>query len=62
MWQYYLVIGGFVLTMVVTIVYVILDPKESVAKKQIIDENAILVHNGGDYSFTMAPNNLFQVS
>jgi len=44
--QYYFVIGGFCFTMVATGVYTLLNPATSFATMPIIDESAILVHNG----------------
>lgn len=62
MTQYYVVIGFFVATMIAVVLYAIFDPKESVATKLIVDENAIMVHNGGDNAWTKAPNAQFEVS
>jgi len=56
------VIGFFVATMIAVVLYSIFDPKESVATKLIVDENAIMVHNGGDEAWTKAPNAQFEVS
>ena len=46
MTQYYLVIGGFVAVCVVAVLYVLLSPKKSFAQMPVIDDSAILVHNG----------------
>jgi hypothetical protein len=46
MTQYYMVIGGFVGICVVATLYVLLNPKKSFAQMPVIDDSAILVHNG----------------
>ena len=44
--QYYIVIGAFLGVCVLSILYVLLNPKKSFASMPVIDESAILVHNG----------------
>lgn len=46
MMQYYLVIGAFVAVCLAAIIYVLLNPKKSFAQMPVIDDSAILVHNG----------------
>ena len=46
MQQYYLVIGVFVAVCVVSVLYVLLNPKQSFASMPVIDDSAIMVHNG----------------
>jgi hypothetical protein len=62
MTQYYIVIGFFVATMIACVLYAIFDPKQSVATKLIVDENAIMVHNGSDFPWSKASNAQFEVS
>jgi len=44
--QYYIVIGGFVGVCVLSVLYVLLNPKKIFAQMPVIDESAMLVHNG----------------
>jgi hypothetical protein len=44
--QYYIVIGAFVGVCVLSVLYVLLNPKKSFAQMPVIDDTAILVHNG----------------
>jgi hypothetical protein len=46
MTQYYIVIGAFVGVCVLAVLYVLLNPKQSFAQMPVIDDSAILVHNG----------------
>lgn len=46
MTQYYIVIGAFVGICLLAVLYVLLNPKKSFAQMPVIDESAILVHNG----------------
>lgn len=46
MTQYYIVIGAFVGVCVLAVLYVLLNPKKSFAQMPVIDDSAILVHNG----------------
>jgi len=62
MTQYYFVIGFFIVSMIGACVYVIFDSQADLRNQQIVDENAILVHNGGAHGFTQASNQLFEVS
>jgi hypothetical protein len=61
MTQYYLVIGGFVGVCVVAVLYVLLNPKQSFAQMPVIDDSAILVHNGQNSGFQRGENAFFQV-
>ena len=63
MMQYYIVIGAFVAVCVAAVIYVLLNPKQSFASMQVIDESQILVHNGQPNSnFQRGPNTFFQVN
>ena len=62
MTQYYLVIGGFVAVCVVAVLYVLLNPKKSFAQMPVIDDSAILVHNGQSSGFQRGENEFFQVN
>ena len=44
--QYYIVIGAFVGVCVLSVGYVLLNPKKSFAQMPVIDDTTILVHNG----------------
>ena len=44
--QYYIVIGAFVGVCILSVLYVLLNPKKSFAQMPVIDDTAILVHNG----------------
>jgi hypothetical protein len=46
MTQYYYVIAVFLGVCVLSVIYVLLNPKKSFASMPVIDESAILVHNG----------------
>ena len=46
MQSYYLVIGGFCVTMALGIIYTIANPSASFAQMPVIDEGSMLVHNG----------------
>lgn len=46
MFQYYVVIGAFVAVCIFTVIYVLLNPKKSFSQMPVIDDSAILVHNG----------------
>lgn len=61
--QYYIVIGAFVGVCVLSVLYVLLNPKKSFASMPVIDESAILVHNGQQSNaFQRGENTFFQVS
>jgi hypothetical protein len=63
MQQYYIVIGVFVAVCVLSVLYVLLNPKKSFAQMPVIDETAILVHNGHQgNAFQRGENQFFQVS
>ena len=60
--QYYIVIGAFVGVCVISTLYVLLNPKKSFASMPVIDESAILVHNGQQANaFQRGENTFFQV-
>lgn len=46
MQQYYIVIGVFAAVCILSVGYVLLNPKKSFASMPVIDESAMLVHNG----------------
>lgn len=55
-------IGAFVFVCVVSTLYVLLNPKKSFASMPVIDESAILVHNGQQANaFQRGENTFFQV-
>ena len=61
--QYYIVIGAFVGVCVLSVLYVLLNPKKSFAAMPVIDESAMLVHNGQQANaFQRGENTFFQVS
>ena len=61
MTQYYVVIGGFVAVCVGAVLYVLLNPKKSFASMPVIDDSAILVHNGQQSNaFQRGENTFFQ--
>lgn len=59
MYQYKLVVGGFCATMAAAGLYTFLNPQTSFATMPIIDETAMLVHNGQGHQFTQASNDFF---
>ncbi len=60
--NYYIVIGAFVGVCVLSVLYVLLNPKKSFAQMPVIDDTAILVHNGQQGSaFQRGENQFFQV-
>jgi len=61
--NYYIVIGAFVGVCVLSVLYVLLNPKKSFAQMPVIDDTAILVHNGQQgVAFQRGENQFFQVS
>jgi hypothetical protein len=61
--NYYIVIGAFVGVCVLSVLYVLLNPKKSFAQMPVIDDTAILVHNGQQgTAFQRGENQFFQVS
>lgn len=56
---YYIVIGGFVVVMGLVIIYMFLNPKESVLNRQVIDNDEILVENVHNQFFQAGPNDQF---
>ena len=59
MHQYNYVIGGFTATCIAAAVYTIMNPQQSFSKMPVIDESAMLVHNGQSHRFTQASNAFF---
>jgi hypothetical protein len=53
------VIGAFVAVCVIAVIYVLLNPKKSFAQMPVIDDSAILVHNGGQTGFQRGENTFF---
>lgn len=62
MTQYYFVIGFFVFVMAGSGFYTLLNPQQSFSEMPVVDEEAILVHNGQSHGFTQASNKFFTVS
>lgn len=60
--QYYAVIGFFIFTMVAALFYTLLNPTQSFAQMPVVDESAILVHNGQSHRFSQGANEFFRVS
>lgn len=59
MTQYYIVIGFFCLSMLAALLYTVFSSNQSFAEMPIIDEGAMLVHNGQGHRFTQASNEFF---
>ena len=59
MHQYTYVVWGFVATCIAALVYTIMNPAKSFAQMPVIDESAMLVHNGQSHRFTQASNEFF---
>ena len=60
--NYYIVIGAFVGVCLLSVLYVLLNPKKSFAQMPVIDDTAMLVHNGQQGSaFQRGENKFFQV-
>jgi hypothetical protein len=53
------VIGVFVGVCVLAVLYVLLNPKKSFAQMPVIDDTAILVHNGAGSAFQRGENSFF---
>ena len=60
--QYYAVIAFFVASMVAALLYTLMNPTQSFAQMPVIDESAMLIHNGQSHRFTQGPNQFFEVS
>ena len=58
--QYYAVIAFFIACMVAALLYTLLNPQQSFAQMPVIDESAMLVHNGQGHRFTQGQNEFFQ--
>ena len=50
--QYTAVIAFFCVSMVAALVYTIMNPTQSFAEMPVLDESAMLVHNGQSHRFT----------
>jgi hypothetical protein len=44
-------VGFFVVVVVISILYTLMNPKVNFAETAVIDESAILFHNGASYRF-----------
>jgi hypothetical protein len=60
--QYYAVIAFFCASMVAALLYTLMNPTQSFSSMPVVDESAMLVHNGQNHRFTQAPNEFFRVS
>ena len=60
--QYYAVIGFFIACMFGALVYTLMNPTQSFASMPVIDESAMLIHNGQSHRFTQSGNAFFEVS
>ena len=60
--QYYAVIAFFCLSMLAALIYTLTNPKQSFAQTPVIDDSAMLVHNGQNHRFTQGANEFFSVS
>ena len=52
----------FCITMVVMLIYTVMNPKKNFSETPAIDESAILVHNGASYRYKQGENSFFKVS
>uniref|UniRef100_A0A7S3I4I9 Peptidase C1A papain C-terminal domain-containing protein n=1 Tax=Favella ehrenbergii TaxID=182087 RepID=A0A7S3I4I9_9SPIT len=59
MGQYYAVIGFFIATMAAAALYTFLNPQQSFAGMPVIDESAMLIHNGQSHRFQQGANEFF---
>ena len=53
-------IAFFIATMVAALLYTLLNPQQSFAQMPVIDESAMLVHNGQGHRFTQGQNEFFK--
>lgn len=60
--EYYAVIGFFCACMFGALIYTVMNPSTSFAQMPVLDESAMLVHNGQSHRFTQATNEFFTVS
>ena len=58
--QYYAVIGFFCLSMVGALIYTVLNPTKGFSNMPVIDESAMLIHNGQGHRYQQAGNEFFQ--
>ena len=58
--QYWAVIGFFCLSMVGALIYTIFNPTKGFANMPVIDESAMLIHNGQNHRFQQTSNEFFQ--
>lgn len=57
--EYYAVIGFFCACMFGALIYTVMNPSTSFAQMPVLDESAMLVHNGQSHRFTQATNEFF---
>ena len=62
MQQYYAVIAFFCACMAAAALYTFLNPQQSFSNMPVIDESAMLIHNGQGNRFTQGSNEFFNVS
>ena len=60
--QYYAVIAFFCLCMLGALIYTLTDPKKSFSQMPVIDDSAMMLHNGQNHRFSQGPNEFFNVS
>ena len=58
--QYYYVIAGFTLTCVFAIFFTIFNPKVKFTELAVLDEQAMMVHNGMGNQFKHGENDMFR--
>ena len=58
--KYTIAIGGFVVVMLVIVLYMVLNPKESILNRQVNDINEFLVHNNHNQFFKQGENEQFE--
>jgi hypothetical protein len=57
---YYLTVGGFIVLMVVIVLYMVINPKESILGKKVVDHNEFLVQNLQNEMWKAGPNEQFE--
>ncbi len=55
-------IAFFCVSMAAALIYALMNPARNFAEIQVIDDSAILVHNGQNHRFTQGSNEFFAVS
>jgi cathepsin B len=58
--KYTIAIGGFVVVMLVVVLYMVLNPKESILNRQVNDVNEFMVHNNLNQYFKQGENEQFE--